>query len=130
MAKRKFREIAQIAGLIFTGYPGQQKKNRHLQASSSLLFDVFKQYDPDNLLIRQAYDEVFRYQLAEDELRSLLERINSEPIYITRPHRPTPFAFPILVDRLREKLTSEKLVDRIARLQLELEEDAEELSYD
>jgi ATP-dependent Lhr-like helicase len=130
MAKRKFREIAQIAGLIFTGYPGNMKKNRHLQASSSLLFDVFKQYDPDNLLVRQAYDEVFRYQLAEDQLRDLLARISSEPIYITRPHRPTPFAFPILVDRLREKLTSEKLVDRIARLQLELEEDAEELSYD
>jgi ATP-dependent Lhr-like helicase len=124
MAKRRFREIAQIAGLIFTGFPGKTKKNRHLQASASLLFDVFKQYDPGNLLIEQAYEEVFRYQLDENQIRILLERISSSSINITTPDKPTPFAFPIMVDRLREELTSEKLEDRIKRLQLELEEDA------
>jgi ATP-dependent helicase Lhr and Lhr-like helicase len=126
MAKRRFREIAQISGLLFTGYPGKMKKNRHLQASSGLLFDVFKQYDPENLLLKQAYDEVFRYQLSETQLRALLQKISSQEIKITTPYRPTPFAFPIMVDRLREKLTSEKLEDRIKKLQLELEEEADD----
>ncbi len=125
MAKRRFREIAQISGLLFTGYPGKMKKNRHLQASSGLLFDVFKQYDPENLLLKQAYDEVFRYQLSETQLRDLLIKFQVQEIILTTPHRPTPFAFPIMVDRLREKLTSEKLEDRVKKLQLELEEDAD-----
>ncbi|RZK03113.1 MAG: DNA ligase-associated DEXH box helicase, partial [Flavobacterium sp.] len=125
MAKRRFKEIAQISGLLFTGYPGKMKKNRHLQASSGLLFDVFKQYDPENLLLKQAYDEVFRYQLSETELRKLLIKIAEQEINITKPYRPTPFAFPIMVDRLREKLTSEKLEDRVKKLQLDLEEDAD-----
>jgi ATP-dependent helicase Lhr and Lhr-like helicase len=125
MAKRRFREIAQIAGLIFTGYPGKMKKNRHLQASSGLLFDVFKQYDPDNLLIKQAYNEVLVNQLDGARLEETLNRINKQNIIIEYPPRPTPFAFPILVDRLREKLTSEKLEDRIKKLQIQLELDAE-----
>ncbi|MGZ5281395.1 MAG: ligase-associated DNA damage response DEXH box helicase [Bacteroidia bacterium] len=124
MAKRRFREIAQISGLLFTGFPGKMKKNRHLQASAGLLFDVFKQYDPENLLLQQAYDEVFRYQLSETQLHQLLTKIQSQEVKITTPYRPTPFAFPIMVDRLREKLTSEKLEDRIKKLQLELEEEA------
>lgn len=122
MAKRKFREIAQISGLLFSGYPGKMKKNRHLQASSSLLFDVFKDYDPDNLLIRQAYTEVFRYQLDEERLQELLASTGKQKIKITNPEKPTPFAFPIMVDRMREALTSERLEDRILKMKLELEE--------
>jgi ATP-dependent helicase Lhr and Lhr-like helicase len=120
MGRRRFREIAQISGLLFSGYPGNMKKNKHLQASSSLLFDVFREYDPDNLLVKQAYDEVFRYQLDEDHLRELLTITGRQKIKITYPEKPTPFAFPIMVDRLREKLTSEKLEDRIKKLQIEL----------
>jgi len=120
MAKRKFREIGQISGLLFSGYPGKMKKNKHLQASTGLLFDVFKEYDPDNLLIKQAYNEVFRYQLDEEHLRELLTVTGRQKILITKPEKPTPFAFPIMVDRMREKLTSEKLEDRIRKLQVEL----------
>jgi ATP-dependent Lhr-like helicase len=120
MARRKFREIGQISGLLFSGYPGKMKKNKHLQASSSLLFDVFKEYDPDNLLIKQAYDEVFRYQLDEEHLRELLTITGRQKVKITYPLKPTPFAFPLMVDRMREKLTSEKLEDRIRKLQVEL----------
>jgi ATP-dependent helicase Lhr and Lhr-like helicase len=121
MARRRFREIGQISGLLFSGYPGKLKKNKHLQASSSLIFDVFRDYDPDNLLVKQAYDEVFRYQLDEEHLRGLLTETSRLKMLITHPEKPTPFAFPIMVDRLREKLTSEKLEDRIRKLQMELE---------
>lgn len=116
MARRRFRDIANIGGLVFTGYPGQPIKNRHLQASSGLLFDVFMEYEPDNLLIRQAFNEALAFQLEEFRLLEALLRIQKQEIVIKQVERPTPFAFPILVDRLREKLTLESLEERVAKM--------------
>lgn len=116
MAKRKFREIAAIAGLMFQGYPGKYVKTRQLQASSSLLFTVMSKYEDNNLLIKQAYQEVLTYQLEEARMREALARIEHQKIVIQHTDRPTPFSFPIMVDRLREQLTSEKLDDRIQKM--------------
>lgn len=116
MARRKFRDIAVIAGLIFQGYPGKHKTSRHLQSSASLLFNVFKDYDPQNLLLRQAFNEAFFYQMEEARLRESMERIFNSTIVITEPEELTPFCFPIKVDSLREQLTSEKLEDRIRKM--------------
>ncbi|MFM1999240.1 MAG: hypothetical protein RL204_1187, partial [Bacteroidota bacterium] len=119
LAKRRFRDIAAISGLIFKGFPGEPVKDRHLQSSSQLIFKVFEDYDPQNLLLRQAYDEVVQYQLEMNRLRVALHRINSQKISITYPEKPTPFAFPIVVDRLREKMTSESLFDRINKMSID-----------
>jgi ATP-dependent helicase Lhr and Lhr-like helicase len=121
MAKRKFRDIAVIGGLIFQGYPGEHKKTRHLQASAGLLFNVFNEYDPDNVLVRQAFQEVFDQQMEEVRLREMLQRIQHSRIVLTYPQRLTPFCFPIKVDSMRENLTSEKLEDRIKKMQQQLE---------
>ena len=121
MARRKFRDIAMISGLIFQGYPGKQKKERHLQSSSQLLFNVFHEYENDNFLYLQTYEEVRTFQLEEARMRKALERIRSQKIHVMSLEKPSPFAFPLVVDRLREKLTSEKLEDRIKRMTLELE---------
>ncbi|RYY52984.1 MAG: ligase-associated DNA damage response DEXH box helicase [Chitinophagaceae bacterium] len=123
MAKRKFRDVAVIGGLIFQGMPGEQKKARHLQSSASLLFKVFAEYDPDNLLLRQSYQEVFDQQMEEARLRDMLLRIQQSDIIITFPHRLTPFCFPIKVDSMREDLSSEKLADRVQRMQAQLARD-------
>lgn len=119
MARRKFRDIAAISGLIFKGYPGKPVKDKHIQSSSQLFFNVFHDYEAHNLLLRQAYEEVMDFQLEEARLRKALQRIGSQKILITYPEKPTPFAFPIMVDRLREKLTSEKLDDRIRKMALQ-----------
>jgi ATP-dependent Lhr-like helicase len=121
MAKRKFRDIAVIGGLIFQGYPGEHKKARHLQSSASLLFKVFSEYDPKNILLRQAYQEVLDQQMEEVRLRNALQRIQSGRIVITFPQQLTPFCFPIKVDSLRENLSSEQLEDRVRRMQQQLE---------
>jgi ATP-dependent Lhr-like helicase len=121
MARRKFRDISVIGGLIFQGFPGEQKKARHLQSSASLLFNVFSEYEPGNLLLRQAYNEVMEQQMEEQRLRDMLERIQSGKIIITFPKRLTPFCFPIKVDSMRENLSSEKLEDRIKKMQMQLE---------
>ncbi len=121
MAKRKFRDIAVIGGLIFQGFPGEQKKARHLQSSASLLFNVFSEYEPGNLLLRQAYNEVMEQQMEEQRLRDMLERIQKSKVVITFPGKLTPFCFPIKVDSMRENLTSEKLEDRVKKMQMQLE---------
>jgi ATP-dependent Lhr-like helicase len=121
MAKRKFRDIAVIGGLIFQGYPGEHKKARHLQASAGLLFNVFNEYEPNNVLLRQSFQEVFTQQMEELRLREMLKRIQHSKIVISYPQRLTPFCFPIKVDSMRENLTSEKLEDRVRRMQQQLE---------
>lgn len=116
LAKRKFREIAAIAGLLFQGYPGQAIKTRHIQASSSLLFEVIGTHEPDNLLIKQAFREALENQLDEVRMRDALHRIHRQEIVVRHTELPSPFAFPILVDRLREQLTSEKVEDRVKNM--------------
>ena len=120
MAKRKFRDIAVIGGLVFQGFPGEQRKARHLQSSASLLFSVFAEYDPQNLLLRQSYQEVFDQQMEEARLRNMLTRIQTSRIVITVPTQLTPFCFPIKVDSMRETLSSENLESRVKRMQLQL----------
>lgn len=121
MARRRFRDIASIAGLVFKGYPGQYQKEKHLQSSSQLFFDVFRDYESDNLLYKQAYSEVMEFQIEEVRLRNALKRLLRQKIILKYPQKPSPFSFPILVDRLREKISFEKLEDRIRKMTLELE---------
>jgi len=116
MARRKFRDIAVISGLVFTGYPNKLIKNKHLQSSSQLIFDVFKDYDADNPLYQQAFTETFEHSLEQGRLQKALERIATQDIVWKSCQKPTPFSFPIITDRLREKLSSEKLNDRIQKM--------------
>ena len=119
LSKRQFREIARIAGLVFQGYPGQPKTNRQVQATSGLIWDVFARWDPANPLLGQAEREVLERQLEFSRLAEGLRRMASTPVVLRQTHKPSPFAFPIMVSRFREKLTSEKLADRVKRMQLE-----------
>ncbi|MBL7761002.1 MAG: ligase-associated DNA damage response DEXH box helicase [Sediminibacterium sp.] len=121
MAKRKFRDIAVIGGLIFQGFPGQHQKARHLQSSASLLFKVFEEYDPGNILLRQAYNEVLVQQMDEVRLRQALQRISHSRILLSFPSKLTPLSFPIIVDGLnRNNLSTERLEDRIKKMQEQL----------
>ncbi len=120
MAKRKFRDIAVIGGLVFQGMPGEKKKASHLQSSASLLFNVFMEFDPNNILLRQAFQEVMSAQMEEERLRSMLKRIARSRIIINRPEKLTPFSFPVKVDSMRENMSSEKLETVIARMRVDL----------
>jgi ATP-dependent Lhr-like helicase len=125
LARRQFREIARVAGLIFQGYPGTNKSVKQVQASSGLLYDVFARYDPDNLLLFQAHREVLERQLERSRLGRTLERIAAGRIIISDVERPTPLAFGLLVDRAREQVSSEKFLDRVRRLAAPLERAAD-----
>lgn len=125
LTRRRFREIAQIAGLLYSGPPGAHKSTRQLQASSSLFFDVFRQYDPDNRLLHQARDEALRQELDLPRLADALARLRQRRLVVKDVERATPLAFPLLVERLREGLSTEKLADRIARMVAQLEKAAD-----
>ena len=121
LARRRFREIARIAGLVSTGRPGERRSARQLQASASLFYEVFRRHDADNRLLVQAADEVLEHELDIDRLRAALAAMRAAELRVLEPARPTPFAFPLMVERLRETLSTEKLADRIARMVAELE---------
>lgn len=124
MARRQFREIARVAGLIIVGFPGAGKSARQLQASSELLFDVFSDYDPANLLLDQARREVLERQLEVRRIRAALDRLAHSRITFVELDKLTPFAFPLWADRLQSELTTERWTDRVQRMALYLEEEA------
>ncbi|MGV3486281.1 MAG: ligase-associated DNA damage response DEXH box helicase [Planctomycetaceae bacterium] len=128
MCRRQFREIARIAGLVFQGYPGQPKSGRHLQASSNLFHDVFVQYDPENMLLLQSRREVLQLQLEEERMHEALLRMREAEWVIRELRRPGPLAFPLVVDGLRDRVSSETLADRVRRMTEELEQLADQMT--
>jgi ATP-dependent Lhr-like helicase len=121
MGRRRFREIARVSGLVFQGFPGSHKSTRQLQASSGLIYDVFARYDPGNLLLAQARSEALQQELEMTRLTATLIDMQRQKMLLQYPHHVTPFAFPLLIERIREKLTTEKLSDRVARMIRDLE---------
>ncbi len=124
LAQRRFREIARVSGLIFQGYPGEKRSSKQLQASSSLFYEVFRKYDPANRLLLQAEQELLAQELEIGRLRASLDRIATQQLVIKTLLRPTPFSFPLMVERFREKLSNESVADRIARMVEQLEKAA------
>jgi len=120
MSRRQFREIARVAGLIFQGYPGSSKTTRQIQASSGLLYDVFAEYDPDNLLLKQAQHEVLESQLEETRMVQAMKRITKSRINFVEVARVSPLSLPLMVERLRGRLSSEKLSERIAKMKMQI----------
>jgi ATP-dependent Lhr-like helicase len=124
LARRRFREIARVSGLVFQGYPGERRSSKQLQASSSLFYEVFRNYDPGNRLLLQAEEELLAQELEIGRLRASLARMNAQRLVMQPIARPTPFAFPLMVELFREKLSNENVADRIARMVAQLEKAA------
>jgi ATP-dependent Lhr-like helicase len=116
LAQRRFREIARVSGLVFTGYPGQPKSTKQLQASSGLFFEVFRKYDSGNLLLGQAEGEVLSQELDIGRLEASLARIRKMKIELVALPRASPMSLPLMVERFREQLTTESLAARLARI--------------
>ncbi len=125
LARRRFREIARVSGLISQGFPGQPKSTRQLQASSSLFYEVFRKYDGSNMLLSQAESEVLSQELDIKRLREVLKRMREQRVVFCELAVPSPFALPLMVERFREKLSTEKLKDRLDRMLKEMEKEAE-----
>lgn len=121
MARRRFRDIALISGLVFQGYPNKPVKSKHLQSGSQLFFEVFKDYEPDNLLYQQAVEETFDHGMERGRMQLVFEELGQKTIVWKNCSQPTPFSFPLITDRIRSKLSSETVEDRIKKMYLKLE---------
>lgn len=124
LAQRRFREIARVAGLVSTGYPGQPKSARQLQASSALFFEVFRKYDAGNLLLSQAENEVLSQELELARLGETLRRMRGKELVFVPLRHPSPMSLPLMVERFREKLTTETLAARLERILKDAEADS------
>jgi ATP-dependent helicase Lhr and Lhr-like helicase len=124
LAQRRFREIARVAGLVFSGYPGAPKSLKQLQASSGLFFEVFRKYDPGNLLLGQAEREVLSQELDIDRLRNCLQGMANHTLHSVALERPSPMSLPLMVERLRERLSTEQLSARLDKLLREIDKAA------
>lgn len=121
LTSRKFRGIAQVAGLVFKGYPSAKKTTNQLQISSSLIYEVFSKYEPENLLLKQAEMEALDEQLEVHRLAKTLDRIRQLTLIWKETKRPSPFAFPLLVERLNSRMSNESLLERIQRMKQQWE---------
>jgi len=84
--------------------------------SSSLLYEVFSKYEPDNWLLKQAEREVLEEQLETQRLAKLLRQLGRIQVVWQETSRPTPLAFPLLVERLGTRMSNESLLERVERL--------------
>jgi ATP-dependent Lhr-like helicase len=116
LARRQFRDIARVAGLVLPGLPGARKSTRQVQASASLLYDIFLKYDPDNLLLVQARREVLEQHFEQSRLASTLERLERSSLELIPVRRPTPLGIPLVVERISASLSNESLLERVERL--------------
>ena len=116
LCRRRFRAIAQISGLVRNGYPGQAKSGGQLQISAALLFDVFSRHEPANLLLAQARSEVLSDQLDLPRITGALERLQRCTLQLEATPRPGPLAFPLLAERLNNRMSNESLLERVQRL--------------
>jgi ATP-dependent Lhr-like helicase len=116
LCRRRFRSIAQVSGLVMNGYPGQARSGGQLQISAALLFDVFQRHEPGHLLLAQARSEVLQEQLDLGRLLATLRRLRSGEWVQRRTPRPGPMAFPLLAERLNNRMSNESLLERLERL--------------
>lgn len=124
MARRRFRDIAVISGLVFQGFPNAPIKSKHLQSGSQLFYDVFKDYESDNLLYQQALEETFDHGMERGRMFQVFERIAQQTVVWKSCSQPTPFSFPLITDRIRSKLSSETVEDRIKKMYHQLTQDS------
>ena len=129
MARRRFREIARVAGLTQEGVGKARKSARQLQVSAGLLFDVFQRYEPGNMLLGQATREVLESQLERTRLVAGLRKMRASTLRIVELETFSPFSYPLFVEIFREESSSEELAARVAGMQIAMEKAARKKSH-
>lgn len=103
MVLQEFRHICLTSGLIYRGLPGRLKTGRYTQSSVRILYDIFKEYDPDNLLLKQAQQTVFHTQIFPSRLQKRLSVI-SEKCVIKSIEKISPFGYTLYQEQLSAKM--------------------------
>ncbi|AWH26164.1 ligase-associated DNA damage response DEXH box helicase [Stenotrophomonas sp. YAU14D1_LEIMI4_1] len=122
LARRQFRGIARVAGLLVPSLPGGMPRSlRQLQASAGLLHDVLRQHDPEHMLLALAEQEVLQDALDLPGLEQALARIGGQAVSLQQPASLTPLGFPLWAERLRGQFSNEDWRTRVQRAAQQLE---------
>ena len=122
LARRQFRGIARVSGLLVPSLPGGMPRSlRQLQASAGLLYDVLREHDPEHMLLQLAEREVLHDSLDVDGLREALQRMLGRALSLQAPRSLTPLGFPLWAERLRGQLSNEDWRTRVLRAAQQLE---------
>jgi len=116
LAKIAFREIARVSGLVLQNVPGAKKTGKHVQANSTLIFDVLAQFDPGNMLLQQAKREVLDRHFEGSRLGRCMARLAASRLILVETERFTPLSFPIVVERESTKLSTEGVLERLRKM--------------
>ncbi len=121
LARRQFREIARVSGLVLPRPPGRAANaRRELQSSATLLYEVLERYDPGNLLVAQSRREILEKQLELTRLRRVIDDLANRPIHLVETARLTPMAFPLWADRLTALLPAGDAATRLEAMLADL----------
>lgn len=121
LARRNFREIARVSGLILQNPPGRQDRSRReLQSSSTLLYEVLQRYDAENLLLRQSEREILEKQLEFTRLHQAIQDLTTRPFHLIETEHLSPLAFPLWADRLQSVHVGPGAATRLADMLEEL----------
>ncbi len=122
LARRQFRDIARVSGLLSPSLPGRTPRSqRQLQASSGLLYDVLQRFDPGHLLLEQAEQEVLSAQLEVSRLAATLADCAGRDIILHQLKSLTPLSFPLWAESMRGQLSTEDWKTRVQRAAASLE---------
>ena len=126
LARRQFREIARVAGLVFQGYPGEPQSRAPPAGVVSAALQRVR-----GVRRRESAAAPGGARGAGAQARGAAHRRRaradaSSKLVLANPARPTPFAFPLLVEMFREELSTEALEARVARMVEALEAAASE----
>lgn len=121
LSRAQFREVARVAGLVFPVTAGSRKSARQVNAGSSLMFDVFSEFDPGNLFLVQARREVMERQFERGRLARTMDRLRRSVIRIVPVARPTPLGFPLVLERAGGTLSSRSILERVEAMRLQWE---------
>ena len=121
LARRQFREIARVSGLILNPPPGRPARSmREVQSSASLLYEVLHRYDPENLLLHQSRREILERQLELTRLSKAVNDLATRPLHFVETEHLTPMAFPLWADRLSALLPAGDAASRLESMLAEL----------
>ncbi|MFN6509033.1 ligase-associated DNA damage response DEXH box helicase [Xanthomonas translucens] len=122
LARRQFREIARVSGLLPPSLPGGTPRSlRQLQASSGLLYDVLSRFDPGHLLLAQAEREVLQGEMELTRLAATLHDCAARQLAVYTPRSLTPLSFPLWAESIRGQLSTEDWKARVMRAAAQLE---------
>lgn len=117
LAKAQFREIARVSGLVYQHHPGARKTGRQVFSTAALIYDVFREFDADNLLLEQARREVLQRQFEQSRLTRALERLSTSRFLIKHTNGPTPLGLPLVLERLGGgRVSSETIEERVRKM--------------